>query len=232
MATILFVDDDEMERTFAREILEPRGHRVLYAGDGESALRVFATEPVDVVVTDLAMPRLNGLRLIKRIRAEHPRVHVIAASGKNADQLDLAEDFGALAVLKKPWDPQRFLDTLERILTADETTAADMERVWPTIQSGTQFDEEGRMIRSADGTPIGGPAERDEPDVGSVDEGGPAEAYPWEEMPDVVDTGAKRGKSAKADFEAVDLGLEGMELEVEDPEDFGFEDDPEDPEEG
>lgn len=151
MATILFVDDDEMERYFAREILEPRGHRVLYAGDGETALRVFDHEDVDVVVTDLAMPRLNGLRLIQQLRERDRHVRVIAASGINADQLDMAEDFGALAVLQKPWDPKAFLEALERIL--DETPASDdaFERVWPTAFNDMEIDEEGRLVRTDEG---------------------------------------------------------------------------------
>lgn len=149
MATILFVDDDEMERYFAREILEPRGHRVLYAGDGETALRVFDHDDVDVVVTDLAMPRLNGLRLIQQLREKDPHVKVIAASGINADQLDLAQDYGALAILQKPWDPRQFLDTLSSILEAKSEKDAEFEAVWPTMYSEGEFDEHGRLITPA-----------------------------------------------------------------------------------
>jgi two-component system response regulator (stage 0 sporulation protein F) len=146
MATILFVDDDEMERYFAREILEPRGHTVHYAGDGEAALRIFTHEDIDVVVTDLAMPKLNGLRLIKQLRNIDRHVRVIAASGINADQLDMAEDLGAVAILQKPWDPQRFLDALAQILAEDPVTAEDFERVWPTAFSDMAIDKKGRLV--------------------------------------------------------------------------------------
>lgn len=150
MATILFVDDDEMERYFAREVLEPRGHRVLYAGDGESALKIFDHDEVDVVVTDLAMPRLNGLRLIQQLRERDRHVRVIAASGINADQLDMAEDFGAIAVLQKPWDPRAFLDTLQRILQDREGAGGDdaFEKVWPTAFADMAIDEDGRLVRT------------------------------------------------------------------------------------
>lgn len=146
MATILFVDDDEMERAFAREILEPRGHRVLYAGDGESALKVYRTEDVDVVVTDLAMPKLNGLRLIQELRGVDAEVKVIAASGINADQLDMAEDLGAIAVLQKPWDPREFLDMLKDVLEGDPAKNAASDEVWSQLISGTQLDEDGNLI--------------------------------------------------------------------------------------
>ncbi len=157
MATILFVDDDEMERYFAREVLEPRGHRVLYAGDGESALRIFDHDEVDVVVTDLAMPRLNGLRLIQQLRERDRHVRIIAASGINADQLDMAEDFGAIAVLQKPWDPRAFLDTLSRILEdRGAGSGDDFERVWPTAFAEMAIDEEGRLVRTDEADAEGG----------------------------------------------------------------------------
>ena len=129
MATILFVDDDEMERVFAGELLEPRGHELLFAGDGEAALEIFAAEKVDVVVTDLAMPRLNGLRLIRRLRELDGHVPVIAASGVAADQLLLAEDLGAVAILQKPWDPAAFLEVLHQCLGLHGDA---FEGVWPT----------------------------------------------------------------------------------------------------
>lgn len=220
MATILFVDDDEMERTFAREILEPRGHRVLYAGDGETALKVFSTESVDVVVTDLAMPKLNGLRLIKKLRADDPRVHVIAASGINADQLDLAEDLGAIAVLQKPWDPRKFLDTLTRILTTEQASAAEYERVWPTIQSGTQFDEEGRMITPEDDADEEGIATQDDriDALFAPDDVPTSEKRVGSEKSEDPEETVKPAKPGKSSYEGLDLGLDDVELELEDPE--------------
>ncbi|MEQ9568947.1 MAG: response regulator, partial [Longimicrobiales bacterium] len=87
------------------------------------ALEIYRREGmyIDAVVTDLAMPRLNGLRLISELRALDPRVTILAASGRNADQLDLAEDAGVAAVFYKPWDPSRFLRTLESLLPTTQT---------------------------------------------------------------------------------------------------------------
>lgn len=118
MARILFVDDDQVEQLFAREVLALRGHEVVCARDGEEALDLYRKEGIyiDAVVTDLAMPRLNGLRLIEALRELDPLVLILAASGRNADQLDLAENAGVSAIFYKPWDPARFLGTLERLL--------------------------------------------------------------------------------------------------------------------
>ena len=128
MARILFVDDDELEQLFAREILALGRHEVVQARDGEEALETYRREGlyIDAVETDLAMPRLNGLRLIQELREIDPHVILIAASGQNADQLDLAQGFGVEAVLYKPWDPARFLELLENLI---QNRAAEGRRV-------------------------------------------------------------------------------------------------------
>lgn len=147
MATILFVDDDEVERIFAREVLEPRGHRVLFAGDGESALEIYQRPglEVDVVVTDLAMPKLNGLRLIKALKEYDPEVRIIAASGIAADQLDLAAEFGAVATLAKPWSPPAFMGALEGVLEeardAMDWTKGRWEEIWPDKDKKARAEE-------------------------------------------------------------------------------------------
>ena len=118
MAPILFVDDDEVERFYALEILKSGGHDVICAHDGAEAMEVYRRDGlrVDLVVTDLAMPRLNGLRLVRELKNLDPRVTIVAASGRNADQLDLAEDAGVDAILFKPWDPRQFLETVDQVL--------------------------------------------------------------------------------------------------------------------
>jgi CheY-like chemotaxis protein len=217
MATILFVDDDEMERYFAREVLETRGHRVLYAPDGETALRVFEQENVELVVTDLAMPRLNGLRLIQQLRARDRQVRIIAASGINADQLDMAEDLGAIAVLQKPWDPRTFLEMLDRILAQKEGEQAAIENVWPTVFNDLKVDEQGRLVREGDEAEVEGESEGPVQGIAGATQGAPVttsgEPDAQAEAPDA------EADEGEADEEEYDLGLEGMELEVEDPDD-------------
>jgi CheY-like chemotaxis protein len=120
MATILFVDDDEIEQLYACEILQARGHEVRLAGNGEEALDIYAREgfSIDLVITDLAMPRLNGLRLVSALKELDPRVSILAASGRNADQFDLAERAGVDDVFMKPLDEQRFVESVESLLQA------------------------------------------------------------------------------------------------------------------
>ncbi len=116
MARILVVDDEEFDRTLSKSILEDAGHELLYAPNGTVALKLFKDQAVDIVITDLAMPNLNGLRLIQEIRAIDPEALIIAISGVSADQLDLATDFGAAVTLTKPYAGQAMLDAVTRLL--------------------------------------------------------------------------------------------------------------------
>jgi CheY-like chemotaxis protein len=116
MARILVVDDEEMDRMLVRAILEAAGHELFYAGEGDSALQLLRDNPVDLVLTDLAMPDFNGLRFIKELREEGFRVPVIAVSGRAVDQLDLAESYGADLTMIKPIDEKHLLLAVNKML--------------------------------------------------------------------------------------------------------------------
>jgi DNA-binding NtrC family response regulator len=79
MAAILVVDDDVALRSLAQVILQPRGYRVLVADGGPQALEVAQAEPgpIDLLVTDLLMPRMNGADLGRHLRALHPEMRVL-----------------------------------------------------------------------------------------------------------------------------------------------------------
>ena len=116
MAHVLFVDDDELERTFASRVMEAGGHTCAFARDGEAAIALFGEGGVDVVVTDLAMPKINGLRLIQRLVELDALVRIIAVSGLNRDQLLIAEDYGANELLPKPWSAKDMLEAIDRVV--------------------------------------------------------------------------------------------------------------------
>ena len=128
MARILVVDDEEMDRVLERSILEEAGHELLFANDGDHALRVYREERVDLVITDLAMPKVNGLRLIKRLLEEDSAAKVIAVSGVSPEQLPRAQDLGAAATLYKPLEREELLETVERVLLGP--SRGGWEDVW------------------------------------------------------------------------------------------------------
>lgn len=115
MAKILIVDDDEMERLLLQSVLE-EDHELFFAPNGRVAEEIVRKEPVDLIVTDLAMPEVNGLRLIRDLRARGENVPIIAISGAAPEQLDLAQDYGAGIVLFKPVHRKQFLRAVERCL--------------------------------------------------------------------------------------------------------------------
>ena len=117
-ACILIVDDDELDRMLSRAVLGGAGHELLFAPDGEVALRIFQTEKVDLVITDLTMPKLNGLRLIQHLIEHDPRASIIAVSGVSPEQLDMAEQLGATRVMFKPLQPEELLRVVTETLAS------------------------------------------------------------------------------------------------------------------
>ena len=100
---ILVVDDDPQVLKMMVDTLEARGYATAVASDGEQALKRLDVERFDVVVSDLAMPTMNGLRLLEAIRARELGVPVIIVSGFVTRAVaDEALAKGAWAVLDKP----------------------------------------------------------------------------------------------------------------------------------
>jgi len=100
---ILVVDDEEGVRTFLAEALERDGHDVTQAGDGVEALRTAREEPFDVVITDLKMPRADGMTVVRSLRTEQPDVEliVLTAHGDVATAVE-AMKLGVYDYLQKP----------------------------------------------------------------------------------------------------------------------------------
>jgi len=80
--TILCVDDNEQALSVRKLILETRGYRVIACADGEQAIAHFRQGAVDLVLTDLVMPNMDGEELIRRLKEIAPQVPAILFSGK------------------------------------------------------------------------------------------------------------------------------------------------------
>lgn len=119
MARILVVDWEEQERVHAWSVLQEHGHELIFARDGKTALEIWHKKDVSLVITELWLPGLNGLRLIRELRELDPALPIIAFSAVNADQLDLAQELGASAVLLKPLDAGPLLAAVEAALSHD-----------------------------------------------------------------------------------------------------------------
>ncbi len=117
---VLVVDDSLTTRTLQRSILEAAGFDVFTATDGFDALRVLATEPVDLVVSDVDMPRLDGLGLTAEIRrdADLGQVPIVLVTAHESNERrDQGLTLGADAYLvKSGFDQSRLLETIRELL--------------------------------------------------------------------------------------------------------------------
>jgi DNA-binding response OmpR family regulator len=115
-ATILLVDDEDSVQKLLTYPLEREGFRVVPARDGEEALRRFAEEEIDLVVLDLMLPKLDGLEVCKRLRAESS-VPIIMLTARD-DELDkvLGLELGADDYITKPFSIREFRSRVRALL--------------------------------------------------------------------------------------------------------------------
>ncbi|MBI5561957.1 MAG: response regulator [Deltaproteobacteria bacterium] len=116
---ILIVDDCDTTRKLLSYIVRERGYKILAASNGLEALEVMAENPVDLVVTDLNMPQMDGLEFSRSLRGQEvyrelPIIMVTTESG-DADR-KMGFDAGVTAYLTKPFSPQRLLYEIEKLL--------------------------------------------------------------------------------------------------------------------
>jgi DNA-binding response OmpR family regulator len=117
MSKILVIDDDPANREILRARLEPAGHEVVEAVDGEAGLRLLDSQPADLVLLDVMMPHIDGWEVCRQIKT-NPRtqavpVVMLTAMGQRIDQLRGWES-GADEYLVKPWAPATLLATVEK----------------------------------------------------------------------------------------------------------------------
>jgi CheY-like chemotaxis protein len=140
MPTVLIVDDSEMDRLLAGRLLETDANiELAYATNGEEALARVAQSPPDVVVTDLQMPKMDGLDLVTNLRLHHPRVAVVLMTAHgNETTAGQALAQGAASYVPKNQLADKLLDTVQDIAAlalADRT----YERLIECSRS-TQFE--------------------------------------------------------------------------------------------
>ncbi|MBK3802332.1 response regulator [Azospirillum brasilense] len=116
---VLIAEDDVLVAWALRAILEEAGYHVTLAHDGVQALALQAQGPVDVLMTDFQMPRLDGRELIRRLRATRPALPVVMMTGAPDDTaLDELRDAteAGIVILAKPVSPPPVIAAIQTVL--------------------------------------------------------------------------------------------------------------------
>jgi two-component system, OmpR family, response regulator len=151
-STILLVDDEDSIQKLLTYPLERDGFRVVPARDGEEALRRFAAEPIDLVVLDVMLPRLDGIEVCKRLRAEST-VPIIMLTARD-DEFDkvLGLELGADDYITKPFSIREFRSRVRALLRRAGT--AQRARSDGAIEvAGLRVDPDRRTVE-LEGEPV------------------------------------------------------------------------------
>ena len=111
--TILIIEDHTSARMLLARVLEDVGYQVCEAANGREGLERFRVQPVDLVITDLEMPEMNGLEVILELTRAFLDVKVIAMSGCSVDDLSKAKLLGARQIFVKPLDLSTLLHAVQ-----------------------------------------------------------------------------------------------------------------------
>lgn len=117
MARVLVVEDEGDTRQVICELLSSLGHEPAEARDGMEALERFQEDAYDIVVTDMAMPRMDGIELTRRLKAMDPGLPVLMVTGQGSlDLMVRAVNRGISDYVRKPFRLRTFEKTVERAL--------------------------------------------------------------------------------------------------------------------
>ena len=126
MKRIVIADDSGTARLFIKRCLEIAGFEdaeFLEAANGREALELLKEKPADLVVTDLIMPEMNGVSLLKRIKSS-PRLHetpvIVVTSAANPQKIEELKHMQALAVVSKPISPPEVAEAIQPLISEEE----------------------------------------------------------------------------------------------------------------
>jgi len=120
MSRIIVLDDDPEITSLVGHALRAEGYQVFTADDGRVGLSSAHYTPVDLLITDLVMPGMEGIETIRRFRREFPKIPIIAISGNPnvGCALDTAIRLGAVRTLSKPFQTDELLAIVKAVLPA------------------------------------------------------------------------------------------------------------------
>jgi two-component system, NtrC family, response regulator AtoC len=155
MRRVLIADDEESIRHVLTELLDERGYEVRAVSDGEEAMRELSARDYDALVTDVRMPKMNGLDLVRAAQTASPQITIIVMSAYGSHDLAIeAMKAGAYDYLGKPFRPDEVLLVLrkaeerERLRRANERLRQEMSRRAPSlVAEGPKMKEVMRVVQ-------------------------------------------------------------------------------------
>jgi DNA-binding response OmpR family regulator len=151
---VLVVDDEANIREVIGQYLKIDGFDVLWAADGAEAVRLLASEPVDLVILDLMLPGIDGWEVCKRLRARSAvPVVMLTARGEEADKL-AGFGLGADDYITKPFSPRELVARVRAIMRRIEATQAPAIALEGTLRFGSLAMQPQLRAVHLDGSPI------------------------------------------------------------------------------
>ncbi|MEE8333493.1 MAG: response regulator [Alphaproteobacteria bacterium] len=119
MASILIAEDDKAVREFVSRALQQDGHDIIAVGDGQQALTALGNQPFDMLLTDIVMPRMDGIALALKASKDYPALPVLLMTGYSAER-QRAHNLDALIhdVISKPFTLKDIRSAVRRVLEA------------------------------------------------------------------------------------------------------------------
>ena len=121
---ILAVDDQPNLREYVQQVLTLEGYQVLTARNGVEALEILESHPVNLILADIAMPRMNGYELTEQVR-DDPHYKdipiIIITSRSGAKHRNRAMELGATLYLTKPYQEQELMEAINSVLPAESS---------------------------------------------------------------------------------------------------------------
>lgn len=118
LGTVLFVDDDELILDILEQSMEGANFKIYLQNNPQGALEILQNNKIDIIVSDINMPKMNGIELLQIVKKKHPFVHRIILSGDKDNQnvIEALSDGTATTYFTKPWKTMMLRDRLDDLL--------------------------------------------------------------------------------------------------------------------
>jgi two-component system cell cycle sensor histidine kinase/response regulator CckA len=114
--TVLLVEDEPMVRAVAERALTRHGYKVITADNGEDALEILGSEAIDLLISDVVMPGMDGPTMVREARKDHPDLKILFMSGYAEEQLRNSINVDKTSFLPKPFSVQELAEAVKRTL--------------------------------------------------------------------------------------------------------------------